>query len=454
MPESPTLLWALVTQRHWRTHATFALQFRYAAGELADRERDERLRSLSVSPRQFERWLNGSLKTQPYPDQCRVLEHLFGRPVAELLAPATEPEEPRGQTERIERGAAMVGRNHHDVHGVKGQVEMAARRALRFALAAESTNTGQETVDQLTDEVRRLAAAYPREPLPALFGDLVELQDVVFRLLEGRQRPNLTRDLYLLAGIASGMLAKASHDLGNPHAAMTQARAAYVCADNAGHHALRVWVRGLQALAAYWAGWPHEAIRYAQLGAEFADVVSGTAAAWLPALEARARAALGDGPGARDAITRADAARDRVVLDDLDQLGGLLSFPGAKQLYYAAEAMVLVPEQSERAERMASDAVAALEHADPSEWAFGDEAGARSGLALSRARRGELEGADDALQPVLGLPPEQRIHGIVTSALRVHESLRDPRFAGSPDARELQEKIEAFCQIPLSTLPR
>ena len=445
MSQAPTLLWTLVTQRHWRTHTTFALQFRHAAENLADRERDERLRSLSVSPRQFERWLNGSLKTQPYPDQCRVLEHLFGRPVAELLAPVAE---------RLEPCAAMVVGSDHDVHDVRGQVEMAARRARRFALAAEGTNTGQETVDQLTDEVRRLATAYPREPLPALLGDLVALQDVVFRLLEGRQRPNLTRDLYLLAGIASGMLAKASHDLGNPHAAMTQARAAYVCADNAGHHGLCTWVRGLQSLVAYWAGWPHEAVHYAQLGAELTDAVSSTAAAWLPALEARARAALGDAPGARDAVARADAARDRVVLDDLDQLGGLLSFVRVRQLYYAAEAMVLVTDEPERAERMASDAVAAFEQAGPSDWAFGDEAGARSGLALARARRGELEGAGQALRPVFDLPAEQRIHGIVTSALRVHEVLRDPTFAGSPGARELQEEIEAFCQTPVSALPR
>ncbi len=60
----------------------------------------------------------------------------------------------------------------------------------------------------------------------------------------------------------------------------------------------------------------------------------------------------------------------------------------------------------------------------------------------------------DALQPVLELPPEQRIHGIVTSALRVHGALRDPRFAGSPRARRIQEEIEAFCQAPVSALPR
>ncbi|MGH3977690.1 MAG: hypothetical protein ACRDRZ_01620 [Pseudonocardiaceae bacterium] len=74
-------------------------------------------------------------------------------------------------------------------------------------------------------------------------------------------------------------MANASHDLGDTHAGMTQARAAYVCADNAGHDGLRAWVRGLQSLVAYWAGWPHEALRCTQLGAEAAARATGTAAA-------------------------------------------------------------------------------------------------------------------------------------------------------------------------------
>ncbi|KJY34930.1 hypothetical protein [Streptomyces sp. NRRL S-495] len=42
------------------------------------------------------------------------------------------------------------------------------------------------------------------------------------------------------------MLATSSHNLGNPIAAMVQARTAAVCADNADHHTMRAWVRSLQ----------------------------------------------------------------------------------------------------------------------------------------------------------------------------------------------------------------
>ena len=334
------------------------------------------------------------------------------------------------------------------------QVEMAARRARQFAITAAGTNVRPETLAQLWDEVRVLATSYPREPLPTLLGGLVDLQDLAFRLLEGRQRPDQTKDLYLLAGVVSGLLAKASHDLGNPPAAMTQARTAYVCADNANHDGLRAWVRGLQSLVAYWAGWPNEAVRYAQLGAGYAERVTGTVRVWLPALEARAWAVLGNADTALAAIERARAAREQVQPDVLDQLGGLLVFPLPKQLYYAADALVWLPQERERAEREAEGAVAAYQSASPEEWAFSDEAGASADLALARARRGEVDGAREALGAVLDLPPEQRIHGVVASVLRVHAELRHPRYSGSPTARDVQQAIEAFCRTPVMALQR
>ncbi|MGH3767165.1 MAG: hypothetical protein ACRDTX_18755 [Pseudonocardiaceae bacterium] len=103
---------------------------------------------------------------------------------------------------------------------------------------------------------------------PSLFAvvGLVDTQDRAFGLLEGRQRPEQTRDLYLIAGIACGLMAKASHDLGVPHDALTQARTGYACADNSGHDGLRAWIRGLQALITYWSGRLEDSVRYAQLG--------------------------------------------------------------------------------------------------------------------------------------------------------------------------------------------
>ncbi|MBG0818958.1 hypothetical protein HS045_33020 [Planomonospora sp. ID82291] len=332
---------------------------------------------------------------------------------------------------------------------------MAARRALRFTVGAEGSNIGPETLDQLRAEVSRLALAYPQQPLPTLLGDLTDLQDVAFRLLEGRQRPAETAEMYLLAGVISGMLAKASHDLGDPHSAMTQARASFVCADNAGHDGLRAWTRGLQSMISYWAGWPHEAGRYAQSGGEYASRTRGTSSVWLPAQEARVWAVLGDGERAIAAIERANDAREQVEPDDLDVLGGIMTFPRPRQLYYAADTRVWLPGDEEQADRVAGEALAAYGQAAPDERSFSDEAGARADQALARVNLGDLEGAAEALRPVLELPVEQRIGGVVASAMRVHAALRTPTYRGTTTARTLQQEIEVYGQVSASAaLPR
>ena len=88
MPGEPTLLRTLITARHWQRYETFAVQFKRAARKLAEEEGEEELAKMSVSARQFERWYGGKLRTLPHPDACRILEHMFGYPVQQLLAPA------------------------------------------------------------------------------------------------------------------------------------------------------------------------------------------------------------------------------------------------------------------------------------------------------------------------------------------------------------------------------
>jgi transcriptional regulator with XRE-family HTH domain len=85
-PSKPTLLRALIAQRHWQNFRTFERQFRRAARDLAERERDPDLAKVTISSRQWERWYSGNVKTEPYPDASRVLEQMFGYPVQQLLA--------------------------------------------------------------------------------------------------------------------------------------------------------------------------------------------------------------------------------------------------------------------------------------------------------------------------------------------------------------------------------
>lgn len=494
MPAEPTLLRVLITGQHWQKFETFAAQFRRAARELAGQQEEPELAKVTLSPRQFERWYAGKVKTVPHPDSCRVLEHMFGYPVSQLLAsaghveqetetrPASEQEATSAPVARIidsephAMNPSAIWARADDDGSRSGQfswsaensalfdperiLAMAARRAIRFGATADVSNIGSETLDQLLAETGRLAVAYPRQPLSEILADIVSLQDHTFTLLEGRQRPRQSRDLYVIGGLASGMLAKAAHDLRDPHMAMTHARTALLCAKNAEHPALTGWVQGLQSLIAYWAGRTREALEYAQAGQQ-APGLAGTVNVWLASLEARAWSALGNGTASRQAIQHAADLRERVIEDDLDNLRGMCRFSYARQLYYAADAGASLPglqagndELASQTEAYAADAIAAYENAPLDEKSFGDEAGSRTDLAVTRICVNDLEGAREALQPVLGLPVTQRIHGVVTSLINVHRAITGAG-ADAPIARDMQEEIEEYCRMPAAAaLPR
>ncbi|MGH3993256.1 MAG: hypothetical protein ACRDSN_12440, partial [Pseudonocardiaceae bacterium] len=374
-----------------------------------------------LSQRQAYRWVAGELRTLPYPQSQAILEQMFGEPVTRLFGPpyGTEVSRPSRRHNGVvtARGTARTD--------WEGQViAMSADRARDFLTRIEATNVGAETLDQLFDDLRNLVIASQQQPLGTWLGDLVAAQERAFMLLEGRQRPEQTRDLYLVAGLACGLMASASQELGAIREAMTQARTGYVCADNAGHEGLRAWIRGLQAAFTYWDGRPEDSLRYAQLGAEVTAGSLGTASVWLPSAEARALAALNRPEEAEAALDRAAEARDRAVPDDLDSLGGICTFSRPRQLYFAADALSWGGHSAAtRAERVALETLDAYAVAPAQERSFGHEAGTRSALAVARVCRGEVSGAGEALGPVLALPTTQRGHGIVMSVERVRTAL-------------------------------
>jgi hypothetical protein len=233
-----------------------------------------------------------------------------------------------------------------------------------------------------------------------------------------------------------------------------QARTAFVCADNADHHAMRAWVRSLQSLISYWACRPTEAAEYAAIGLSGAGSVRGTTSVWLACLSARAHSLLGNGGATRAAIQQAEDARAIVEADDLDAFGGIMTFPAPRQLYYVAEATVHLGEEPVLAESRSEAAVNAYRDASEDEWAFGDQAGAQSDLALARIALGEIEGAAEALRPVLDLPVEQRMFGVISSAQRVHSALHAEALRDGSAITSLREEIEAFTANPTSVLIR
>ncbi len=130
----------------------------------------------------------------------------------------------------------------------------------------------------------------------------------------------------------------------------------------------------------------------------------------------------------------------------------MCSFSRHRQLYYAAALSWGGAAEASHTERLALDALDAYATAPTQDHDFAAEAGTRSALALARVGQGHVDGAADALGPVLDLPPSQRIHKIVTAVERVRialSALQDP----GRDAIELAGAIEGFTAQRL-TQPR
>ncbi|MGI5348814.1 hypothetical protein ACQEU8_11545 [Streptomyces sp. CA-250714] len=420
-----------------RTYEEIAAEFDRLAGQLNE--------DATLSPRHLRRLASGE-RSNTTPVTRRVLQAMFGKPLNVLL----QPWEATASSGEHSSSGLVVAKDQSDID--RELIALAAQRAKEFTLAANQGNITTEAMEQVHDDVRRLATEYPQRPLPDLLGDLVQTQELLYKLLENRQRPEQARQLYFLTGVTSGLLAKASHDLADPHAAMAQARTAYLCAENADHNGLRAWIRGLQSLVAYWAGRLHESVKFAQAGSEFAIHAQNTTAVWLPMCEARAWAALGNAEKTRSAIHRANDAWDSVHQDEVDELGGLCTFGPVRQSYFAADAMAWLPAEAQAAQDYAARAVEAYADSSDPEWAFGDQAGSQADLAIARIHLGELEGAEEAVNPILDLEPESRINGIVNSAMRVHKALNGSQLA--VPGGELQERIEMFTRTPLKSLPR
>lgn len=85
MTNPPTLLKALLTEKHWQTHRTFCTEYDKAAKNV-----DPGLVGSAPSRAQLHRWLSGELIKLPYADHCRVLEQMFpGWSAKQLFEPVT-----------------------------------------------------------------------------------------------------------------------------------------------------------------------------------------------------------------------------------------------------------------------------------------------------------------------------------------------------------------------------
>jgi tetratricopeptide (TPR) repeat protein len=326
--------------------------------------------------------------------------------------------------------------------GVSAEEEVimaAANQSAEFSEWAEATNIGTNTLDQFDQDIRTIARSYLRsEPLPLVL-DTIRLRNRAFTLLEGRQHPAQSRRLYVIAGRVCGLLAWMSGDVGRTAEAETQARTGWLCAEIADDDGLRAWIRATQSKSAYWDGRIGDSARFAEAGLECR--ASDTARVLLASLAARAWARLGRAEQAQAAITQAVDERDAV--SEQDDVGGLYGFSEAQQSYLAGSTYLWLQESPE-ALRAAERAVWLYEIGAPEERFYGAEMIALIDAATAHLQSDELEGAIEKLNPVLKLPPQQRLETFTTRLVEMREALRRNRYSGSRIATDLLRQIEEF----------
>jgi DNA-binding XRE family transcriptional regulator len=330
--------------------------------------------------------------------------------------------------------------------GIRARVALAAHESQAFLAQWESRCLSPQTAEEFAEDLARLAAEYVHEPLDGIFDELVSVRDRAYGLL-GQQRRTLdTRGLLFVAGLACGMLAHASIDLGDRRSAAHQARVASRLATEAGHTGLLAWILGTRSLIAYCLRLPDKAVEFASQGESLAT--SGTGRVRLAALKARGYAMQRNGPAAKLALTATEAARDATTEpDDLDAMRGILVFPPAKQHYYAASTAALVSDGI-AAETYAQQAIAAYEDGPEEQCSYGDLALSRVYLAQAQLLKPKLQqdlaAAGDALRDVLALPPERRIAGLHRPLRRTQAQLGNEPLRHAPEAAQLSGQIDGF----------
>ncbi len=326
-----------------------------------------------------------------------------------------------------------------------------ARNAARIARMIASSGTTNEAVDQFDSEIRRIAAAYISRPLVDVFGEIRELRQEVFRLLDNNRIPNQLRDLYLHASRLGGLQAHVSLDLGDYRAADIHAQTAWLYAKLAGHQDMLGWIKALQSLIAYWDDRLEDAVERAREGALFHP--RGTTGARLASLEARACAARGDEQGTVAALDVAESAR---ADSTMDEYSGVFTFPAAKQSVYAGTTLLTLkssPALAKQAIGKSQFALDVYQVAAPADRSAGDIFAARLDLAGAHMVLDDLDATQSYLLPVLAAPQVRRTASIVKRARDIGDRLSSTKYLTTARAKGLRSEIREFCAPPPALPP-
>jgi len=399
-----------------------------------------------LSPRQLGRWMAGEVPNAR-PTARRVAKVLWGHDFAVLVEPpgslpaATVTRTQTGLATQPPTGSVTL-LQPSGYRGPAGEMEvaMAAAESARFAQFAEQSNVGPHTIEQFRDDIERIVANYGNRPIYPAFVEVRELRNRAFELLEGRQPPGQTSDLYLITGILCAILGEASHDLGHVAAAKTQLRTAFLCGELAGNNWLRAWVRGQQSGMAYWNNQPRTAAELATDSWQYIPE-TGTARVHAATQEARAHAQLRDQHGVDRALARAQQAREQVHGDDYP--GGFFTFSPARQNSLTASARLLLGGDANRneAEALASQAVDLYKAEPPERQQLGLLCLAQLRLTAAQLGADNLEGAAANIGDTLTIIAQRPSETVSRLLTQITNALQRPHYQNTTLALDLRDQI-------------
>jgi transcriptional regulator with XRE-family HTH domain len=365
---------------------------------------------------------------------AEALDHALGADGG-LLA-AWEAAERAGRPDRADIAAAVS--TSHQPEAV--EVALAADESARLLAWAEASNIGDLTLEQMHSDVRWIAQNYLKAPTLPLFSRARAIRDQAFALLAGHQRPDQSRDLYVVAGWALTLLAWITTDLGRPDVANTHARAAWLCADNADHHGLRAWIRATQHTAAFWEHHFLDAARHAEDGLRYAT--AGSAEAFLASAQALDLAKAGQADNARVALIRARDATEAVD-QACDDLAGPFTCSADRAGGFWSDVYLALGQPSD-ALAEADRAVAAFERAPTERRNPGSERMARIQQVRAHLTLSQFDGAAEALTPVLDTAAEHRVRPLLQRLAEVRMQAMTYEKQDEPALRGLREAITDF----------
>jgi hypothetical protein len=327
---------------------------------------------------------------------------------------------------------------------VMNEVLMAAHEGSEHAARAEEHGIGDTTLEQLRDDLARLARLTDTGEPFTVFQDLRRVRERVYQLLERRLWPREQSDLYFILGCLNCLMGVAADRLGYPDSAEELTRSGFAYATAIDHRPLLGYLRLYLSAFAYRRGMTLRSRDLAADGVRYLD--AGSAGAHLYLKLARAAARLGDADAAKRAVAAAHEARERDHRDELLEMGGEFAVSVATHRWFAGAALSELSGPEPGAAQEIETAVALYE-AGPGpgeQHSYTARSRASISLAAIRLRAGALDAADTAIAPVLALPPARRVALLGSEVQLIRLELAAPVFRGSAQARDLDERIENF----------